>query len=325
MISRLHYLTAAAFLVATTSHSPASLAADTVTFALAGGGSSWDFSVVDFGTRAGFFAEQGIEVDVAATDNTANALQALIAGNADMANVGVTQFIGARLSGAPVKMISSTFKGASDWMWYVRSENPIESLADLRPATTIGVNSFGSSQYIVLRAILDQYGVTPEIVAAGSNTAVLTQVMTGQLEVGTDGNGLLGVPQYANGEIRPVAYGTELEAMRQVSVRGLVVGEAVLTDRRDVVERFLRAYDKSVTWMYEDPRAFEWYAEKTGTSVAEVERLIERHYPKGPMRVGNVTGIDVTVDQGLEFGRIERAPTKAEIDEMFEVVWKPGS
>lgn len=297
---------------------------DTITFALAGGGSSWDFSVLDFGTRAGFFAEAGIEIDVAATDNTAAAIQALIAGNVEMANAGVTQFIAARLEGAPVKMISSSFVGASDWMWYVRTESPIQSFADLKETNTVGVNSLGSSQYTVLRALLDQYGVAPEVIAAGSGAAVLSQVMIDQIDVGTDGNGLLGVPQAQNGEIRPIAYGSEIAEMQQVSVRGLLVSEAALAARPEVFKRFLQAYDRTVLWMYDDPQALEWYAEKTGTSIDEVSALIEHHYPPGAMRVGEVAGIDVTVEQGLTFNRIERAPTDEELHTMFELVWRPG-
>jgi NitT/TauT family transport system substrate-binding protein len=295
---------AAAFALATAAAPALAQASDTITFALAGGGSSWDFSVIDFGTRAGFFSEAGIDIEVAATDNTAAAIQALIAGNVEMANAGFTQFIAARLEGAPVKMISSSFVGASDWMWYVRTESPIRSFADITETNTVGVNSFGSSQYIVLRAMLDQYGVAPEVIAAGSNTAVLSQVMIDQIDVGTDGNGLLGVPQAQNGEVRPIAYGSDIEEMRQVSVRGLLVSETALAARPDVFKRFLQAYDRTVQWMYDDPQALAWYAEKTGTSVEEVSALIEHHYPPGAMRVGEVSGVDVTVSQGLAFERI---------------------
>src|SRR5689334_1298832 len=85
-------------------------AEDTVTFAVAGV-YSWDGSVVPYGERAGIFAKHGLKVNVAATDSTADNLQALIAGSADIGVVSVPTFIGAAVKGAPVKLISSAFRG----------------------------------------------------------------------------------------------------------------------------------------------------------------------------------------------------------------------
>src|SRR5688572_8837560 len=101
----------------------AAQAADKLVIASTAGSVAWDFTVVEFGQRMGFFAEKDINIEVARTDNTAASLQALIAGSADIAVVGVTSFMGAAIKGAPVKMISSAFKGTSDWIWYVRSDS----------------------------------------------------------------------------------------------------------------------------------------------------------------------------------------------------------
>ena len=105
----------------------AAQAAETVTIALVGGSTAWDFQVVNFGKKLGFFEKKGIDVQVASTDNTSASLQAVIAGSADIANVGLIAFMAAAVKGAPVKMVSSSFRGTSDWLWYVRSDSPIKS------------------------------------------------------------------------------------------------------------------------------------------------------------------------------------------------------
>lgn len=300
------------------------LANDTVVFAVPGI-EAWDSSVVEFGKRKGFFAEQGIDVHVAATENAAAALQALVAGSADVGSAATAAFMAARLQGAPLKMISALFNGSSDWLWYVKTDSPIQSFKDVTAETTFGVNSTGGTAYVLLRSMLDQYGASGEIVAAGGAAAVLTQVMTGQLDVGTDGNGLLGVPEYEAGEIRPVAYGRELEILRDVTVRGMVVNETTLAERRDVLVRFVRAYKKSADWMYSDPQAVRWFAEQTGATLDEAERVKRDMYPEGVITVGEIAGVEVSVRMALDFDRIDRVPTEDELADMFDIVWQPGS
>src|SRR4029079_11507585 len=119
----------------------------------------------------------------------------------------------------------------------------------------------------------------------------MTQVMTGQIDVGTDGNGLLGVPEYGRGEVRPIAYGREITVMRGVTVRGMVVSTETLNKRRDVLIRFLKAYQKSVEWKYKDPRAIEWFARDTQSTLEEATRVKNDMYPEGVMDIGDVTGV----------------------------------
>jgi NitT/TauT family transport system substrate-binding protein len=303
----------------------AARATDTITIALSNHGTAWDFSVSGFGERLGYFAEEGLHVEVANVDSTAAGLQAVIAGSVDMCSVAVPQFLAAGIGGAPIKMISSSFTGASDWVWYVKSDSPIKSFKDLKETNTISVSSLGSSSYVILQSLLKQNGVKANIVAAGSTAAVLPQVMTGQIDVGTDGNGLLRIPELAAGDIRPIAYGRDLDVLRNVTVRGLVVKADALAADRDKYVRFLRAYQKTIDWMYKDPRAVEWFAEANGATLEEAKRVREENFPPGVMDVREVVGLDVNVALALEFKRIDRAPTAEETARLFDPVWKPGT
>jgi NitT/TauT family transport system substrate-binding protein len=299
-------------------------AGDRLTVAQVGSSTAWDFSVVPFGKRMGFFEKRGIDVEVATTDNAGANLQAVIAGSADIGTVAVTPFMAAAMKGAPLKMVSSAFKGTPDWLWYVRADSPIRSFKDITEKTTIGVTSTSSTSYFILAGLLTQFGVKATIVAAGTSAAIMTEVMTGQIDVGSDGNGLLGVPQMAAGEVRPVAYGRELDLLRGVTVKGLAVRSDTLRDRRDVIVRFLQAYEETVDWMYRDPQAVAWFAEQAESPLEDARRVKTDMYPDGAMRVGAVVGVDVSVRQGLQFKRLDRAPTDAEIGAMFEVVWTPA-
>ena len=98
---------AAACLVAAFALAPFSVHASEL-LRLATSQAGWDNSVVPLGKRAGFFGDQGIDMQVSFTDGSSAALQALIAGGVDVAVVSVPLFLGAVVKGAPIKMISPT-------------------------------------------------------------------------------------------------------------------------------------------------------------------------------------------------------------------------
>ena len=285
----------------------------------------WDNSVVPLGKRAGFFREKGIDVEVSFTDGSSAALQALIAGGVDVAVVSVPLFLGAIVKGAPLKMISANFTGGSDLLWYVRADSKIRNLKDVTKGTKLGYATPGSSNYILLSALLDQYKVAGDLVATGSPPATMLQVMAGQVDVGYDGNGGLGVPEFERGAVRVVALGSELTSMQNVTTRGLVVTADTLAKRRDVLIRFLQAYQKTVEWMYRDPAALSQYAELSQAKLSEAKRVVEWMYPERSMRVGEVGGIDESIAQGLQFKRIAQRPTAEQLAAAIDVVWKPGS
>jgi NitT/TauT family transport system substrate-binding protein len=301
----------------------AALAGDVLRFASTGIG--WDNSVAPFGQRAGIFKDAGIDLQISTTDGSGPALQALIAGAVDVAVVSVPAFIGAVVKGAPLKMITSNFRGGSDMLWYVRTDSPIRSLKDVTATTTLGYSVPGAANFILLSALLEQYKVRGNLIATGNQPATLTQVMTGQVDIGHDGNGGLGVSAFEKGEVRPIAYGSELEMMRKVTVRGLVVSETTLATRRDALIRFVQAYQKTVDWMYQDARAMDWYAEANHAPLEAASKVVKEMYPREAMILGSVDGVDVSLAQGLAFKRIEHAPREDQLEKMFDIVWTPGT
>jgi NitT/TauT family transport system substrate-binding protein len=153
----------------------------------------------------------------------------------------------------------------------------------------------------------------------------MTLVMSGGLDVGYDGNAGLGVPEFEKGQVRVVAWGSELAMMKNVTVRGLVVPNDVLAERRDVLVRFVQAYQKTVDWMYKDPVARQWYADDNKAPLAAAGAVVDAMYPEASMQVGDIDNIDVSIAQGIQFKRIDRQPTEDELKRMFDVVWKPGT
>ncbi|MEX0853596.1 MAG: ABC transporter substrate-binding protein [Bauldia sp.] len=299
---------------------PASHAAERLVVS-SGHQGGWDSLVTAFGVRKGIFQEQGLDVEIVDIDTGAPMLQAVVSGSIDVAiGVGMPGFIGAVMKDAPLKMVSANFTGAPDLGWYVRAESPIKSFADIARDNTVGYSSNGSSTQIVLLALMKQAGVDGQPVAAGNATATLTQVMTGQIDVGYDGNGGMGISEFQRGDVRFIGSGADLESYRDQTVRGIVVTVETLAKRRDALIDFLAAYQQAIDWMYQDPVAYEWFAEAIKTSVAEAKTTVQRIYPRAALQLGPVQGLDRTIVQSVEFKRIPAAPTAEQIAKMFEYI-----
>lgn len=286
----------------------------------AGSKGSWDTAVAMLGQRKGFFKDAGLELDIFYDDGSPVTLQAVASGSADVGvGVNVIGLIGAAAKGAPVKMIASSFEGAPDMIFYVRADSPLHSFADIT-TETVGYSSKGAFNHIVALALLDAAHVTGRLVPVGTESATLTQVLSGQLDVGHDGTGGLGEAPFKTGAVRVIAVGSDASVFRGVTVRGLVSNDATLATRRDALARFLGAYRRTIAWMYADPLAAQWLAEADDTTPAQVQAVVARYYPQDAMCLGPLQQVDRSVELGLAFHRLDAAPTPAALAGMFDLV-----
>jgi ABC-type nitrate/sulfonate/bicarbonate transport system substrate-binding protein len=113
--------------------------------------------------------------------------------------------------------VSAEATGAPDAFWYARPESGIASIKDTN-GKTVAFSSPGSSTNLIIRQLVEQEKVTPKLVAAGGAPATLTQVMTGQIDVGWS------VPPFvlqhlAEGRAQIIARGSDVAAIKDQTIR----------------------------------------------------------------------------------------------------------
>lgn len=106
-----------------------------------------------------YWSGRGLDVEVQPTKASAESIQLLSGGRADVALVGTTAFYQALKVDPSLRLL--WFQKANIWRIGVPEGSPRRDLADLRGAT-IGVSALGTSGYLIARAAVQAAGLDPE-------------------------------------------------------------------------------------------------------------------------------------------------------------------
>jgi NitT/TauT family transport system substrate-binding protein len=306
----------AATIVATTAH------AESLKVAISQRG-FWDSSFVEFAEHAGFFKEAGLEVEPFYTDGGAATLTTVLSGSADIGlSNGLLGVIGAYVKGAPVKVISAQMTGAGELYWYARAESGIKSLKDAA-GKTVAFSSPGSSSNLILLALLRQSGVNARTVATGGAPATLTQVMTGQIDVGWAA-APFGLPNVLDKQIVVIARTSDVPQLANQTIRVNIANTESLKTKRAAIEKFMRVYARAIDWAYQNPRAVEIFASNMKLALPIARKAVDEFYPKAGLQIGEIKALDLTLKDALDYKYIPAPKTEQDIAGLFDILYKPG-
>jgi NitT/TauT family transport system substrate-binding protein len=292
------------------------VADDTLKIAIGQRG-NWENAAPELGQKAGFFKKQGLSLELLYTQGAGETLQAVISGSVDMGlGVGTAGVLGAFGKGAPVRAIANSTTGADDLFWYVPAASPIKSLKDAA-GKTIAYSTNGSSTNLAVLAFNREFGAQAKPVATGSPAATFTQTMSGQVDIGWS-SPPFGVEALQQGRIRIVVRESDVPAFRNQTVRLMIANTATAEQRRDAVERFLRAYRETLDWMYSDPAALKAYAEWVGISETLAKDVRDQFFPRENLRLDRLSGLDDAMADAVNLKFLAAPLTKAQQAELFK-------
>jgi NitT/TauT family transport system substrate-binding protein len=287
------------------------LADDTLRIAVGQRG-VWDTSVVELGQRGGIFKKHGIALDILYTQGGGETQQAVISGSVELgSSAGAFGVFGAFAKGAPLRVVGAEMTGGGDLFWYVQSGSPIQSLADTG-GRSIAYSTNGASTHAIVMA----FKARP--VATGSPASTLTQVMSGQVDIGWAGPPF-GLDLIDQGKIRIIASGDDAAAFRNQTVRLLITNVATLQARRPAIERFMAAYRETVDWMYSDPAVFKHYFDFIGVSEAIGRRSRDGFYPKATLDPDAIVGVDAINADAVAFRYLVAPLTREQLAELIQI------
>ncbi len=288
---------------------------DALTIAIGQHG-NWENAVPELGQRMGFFKKRGLSLDLLYTQGSAETMQAVIAGSADIGiGVGTNSVLGAFAKGAPMLALANHTTGAPAAYWYVPANSPIKNFGDLN-GKTVGYSTTGSSSYTALLQLARLKGVTPKPVATGNPASTFTQAMSGQIDAGWS-SPPFGLREAEEGKIRIIGHGSDVPALRTQTVRLQITNKTAFAQKHDALMRYVAAYRETLDWMYSSPEALKMYSEWVKIPEKITERMRDEFYPKDELLPEKLLGLDAITEEAIDSKFLKAPLSKAQLKELF--------
>jgi NitT/TauT family transport system substrate-binding protein len=270
---------------------------------------AYENQISEVGQEQGFFKKRGLQLEVLYTQGGGESLQAVISGSVDIGiSIGTLGALGAYAKGAPIRVLANSMVGPYEF-WYVRAESPIKTFKDAA-GKTVAYSTKGSSTYLMVLTLEQQFGIKVEPTATGNPIATLTQVMSGQIDVGYTTPPLV-LDALGAGKIRRIARSDDIPAMAKQTVRFVLANADALAKRPDVFRRYMQAYRDVIDWMYSDPGAIPAYAKWSGVSEEVAKWTRDDYVPKDRVNPNRVDGLEEMMSDAVAY-KFLSAPLSAE-------------
>lgn len=278
---------------------------------------TWENQMTLLGQEAGIFKKHGIVLENFGTNGAGETLQAVISGSADIGiGMGTPGAMRAFVRGAPVRVLAPAFTGTGDLYWYVRAESPIKSLKDTTANNTVAYSTNGSSTNSLVLGFGNELGMKAKPIATGGPPATLTMIMSGQIDIGW-ASPPFGLKEIEEGKIRVLARGSDVTSTRNQTVRVQIVNADALKNRKDVIERFMKAYREAVEWMYSNPQALKMYAAKMTVPEELIAKALPQSHPRSAMQLERLSEMDSVMADAVANKFLEKPMTKQEFAEFY--------
>jgi NitT/TauT family transport system substrate-binding protein len=278
---------------------------------------------VPLGIEKGFFADEGLDVEVQVAQGGAEAVPQVLGGDVQIGFSNTPSLFSAAAEGLPVEIVApaggsprarTEKEDIDQGAVMVKEDSPIRGYADLA-GRTVAVNTLGNVLDVTLNAALEEHGVDPGRV---ERLEVPFPDMLAALDAGHV-DAVFVTPPFEtianSGGYRAVGF-PFLDLRPDLVFAGYFVSREWADENADVLERFLRALRRSMVYAAEHERetraAIAGFTELPDDLVSEV--------PLGNRRPDCeelVTSSEVLSGLMVEYGALDRAP---DLDELI----RPG-
>ena len=204
--------------------------------------------------QIGYWAEEGLDVELQFSAGSAQTVQLLAAGKADIGQSSEIQLMQAREKGVPLKVVMTYIREFGSRMG-VLSNSSIRSIGQLR-GQKIGVASMSAAQIPFARAMVAGAGLDPDtdvtFVPVGFGAQPLVALLSGQVAAVAFWTSQFSTWEISGQQFRyfPVTFFPD-----DVPGYNFVAHERVITERRNLVIGLLRGIAKAILFAQSNPQA----------------------------------------------------------------------
>lgn len=257
------------------------------------------------GVKKGFFAKQGIDLEIRRFNGGPEQMTAAAAGEIDLGSVG-TPVILAAAKGMPVKVIGSPVAPGNPFVLVAKPQ--YASVSALK-GKRIGAGNVGGGSRQAFNAIIKSQGLTLgdfQTLDVGGSSNAFAALQAGQLEatVTTD---LSAAKAELGGFGKVLARAVDFFGRYQHSF--FFATDSFISSRPDKVKGFLTAYRESIRYIKEHPEeAITFGAKELELDEASLRRVLTRAVPTwSESQTVDLEGTDNAIKAVKELGDLEAA------------------
>jgi NitT/TauT family transport system substrate-binding protein len=253
--------------------SPAARAEDLIPFRMGISAPSFTILPVHFADAGGFYAKNGLKVEIVNAEGGTRGLQVLLSGELQAMHVGLAPAVQANLKGADLRLVAATVNVMPFTVFATKATNP-----PLPKGATVAISTFGSETDIAVSIMLQQLGMSRDDVAItqiGGTTQRLGAMIAGRVDAAP-----LLEPAVTAARERGFPVVMDLAAKKTPWIfDAVVVTRSYLAQHPGNITRFLKAYIEGAEKAFADATwAKEVIAKRFKTSDPKVIDATYRDY-----------------------------------------------
>ena len=207
--------------------------------------------------KKGFFAEEGLKIEIINTGGDDKTFAAVIGGSATFGIADPTFVAIAKEQGMGGKVIASIVNGVP--FWGVTKNHTIPEITDAAQLKGYSVATFASpsTAYVLQYDMFEKGGLKPNI-KQGAFGTLWTMVEAGQADIALELEPNVSIAANQGGK---VLYSLA-EIYGDFAITGVTVSDETATKKPELVQHFVNALQKAAQFAHTYPDSVSFYAEK---------------------------------------------------------------
>jgi len=296
---------------------PQGLAAETLKIASPIRG-SWEGAIPELGQQAGIFRKYGLDLDILYTQGGGETLQVVMSGSVDIGlSAGALGSLGAYGKGAPLRIIGASSTGSRETFWWVAAKSSLRSMGEV-DGQSIAYSTTGASSHITVLRFISEYGLKARPMATGDVPGTITQVMSGQVDVGWSVAPFV-LDLLSTGAARMIGRASDIAAIREQTIRVQITNASNLAAKKDAFGRYRTAYNETVNWMYSSAEAVPRYLAFSGLSEPAVRLMLKEFIPKESLQTEKIMGLGESMKDAVQFKFLSAPLSETQLEELIQI------
>ncbi len=275
---------------------PHGLAAETLKIASPIRG-SWEGAIPELGKQAGIFRKYDLD-DIGLS-------------------AGVLGSLGAYGKGAPLRIVGASSTGSRETFWWVAAKSPLQSMREV-DGQSIAYSTTGASSHITVLRFISEYGLKAKPVATGDVPSTITQVMSGQVDIGWSVAPFV-LDLLSTSAARMIARASDIAAIREQTIRVQITSASNLAAKKDVIARYMKAYNETVDWMYSSPDAVPRYLAFSGLAEPALRLMLREFIPRESLQTEKIMGLGESMKDAVQFKFLSTPLSDVQLKELIQV------